>query len=162
MKKILITGVAGMIGSHLLDYLIDRRYEIIGTDNLSFGKLENIEKNMSKANFKFCRVDITDAETLKFLAKDMDVIVHLAAVKKIGELDSSMATLEINVQGTENVLKAARIWGCKVIFASTSDVYGMSPDIPFREDGDLLLGPSILTPARRSAAASRRQPVNGP
>jgi UDP-glucose 4-epimerase len=144
MKKILITGVAGMIGSHLLDYLIERGYEIIGTDNLSFGKIENIEKNLSKTNFKFCRVDVTDAETLKFLAKDMDVIVHLAAVKKIGETDSSMATLKINVQGTENVLKAARIWGCKVIFASTSDVYGMSPDIPFREDGDLLLGPSMI------------------
>ena len=123
-----------MIGSHLLDFLIKRSYEIIGTDNLSFGNLENIKNNMSKANFKFCRVDITDAETLKFLAKDMDIIVHLAAVKKISELDSSMDTLEINVQGTENVLKAARIWGCKVVFASTSDVYGMSPDIPFRED----------------------------
>lgn len=144
MKKILITGVAGMIGSHLLDYLIERRYEIIGMDNLSFGKFENIEKNMSKENFKFCRVDITDAETLKILAKDVDTIVHLAAVKKISELDSSMATLKINVQGTENVLKAARIWGCKVVFASTSDVYGMSPDIPFREDGDLLLGPSMI------------------
>ena len=144
MKKVLITGVAGMIGSHLLDFLIERRYEIIGTDNLSFGKLENIESNMEKENFKFCRVDITDAETLKILAKDMDIIIHLAAVKKIGELDSSMATLKINVQGTENVLEAARIWGCKVVFASTSDVYGMSPDLPFREDGDLLLGPSMI------------------
>jgi len=144
MKKVLITGVAGMIGSHLLDCLVERRYEIIGTDNLSFGKLENIQANMEKENFKFCRVDITDAETLKILAKDMDIIVHLAAVKKISELDSSMATLKINVQGTENVLEAARIWGCKVIFASTSDVYGMSPDLPFREDGDLLLGPSMI------------------
>jgi UDP-glucose 4-epimerase len=144
MKKVLITGVAGMIGSHLLDYLIERRYEIIGTDNLSFGKFENIESNVEKENFKFCRVDITDAETLKILAKDMDMIIHLAAVKKISELDSSMATLKINVQGTENVLEAARIWGCKVVFASTSDVYGMSPDLPFREDGDLLLGPSMI------------------
>jgi UDP-glucose 4-epimerase len=144
MKKVLITGVAGMIGSHLLDYLVEKRYEIIGTDNLSFGKLENIQPNMKKENFKFCRVDITDAETLKILAKDMDMIIHLAAVKKISELDSSMATLKINVQGTENVLEAARIWGCKVIFASTSDVYGMSPDLPFRENGDLLLGPSMI------------------
>ncbi len=144
MKKVLITGVAGMIGSHLLDYLIGKRYEIIGTDNLSFGKLENISGNLEKENFKFCRVDIADAETLKILAKDMDMIVHLAAVKKISELDSSMGTLKVNVQGTENVLEAARIWGCKVVFASTSDVYGMSPDIPFREDGDLLLGPSMI------------------
>jgi UDP-glucose 4-epimerase len=144
MKKVLITGVAGMIGSHLLDHLIGRRYEIIGMDNLSFGKLENFNGNMDKENFKFCHVDIADAETIKLLAKDIDIIIHLAAVKKISELDSSMDTLKVNVHGTENVLEAARIWGCKVVFASTSDVYGMSPNIPFREDGDLLLGPSMI------------------
>jgi len=144
MKRVLITGVAGMIGSHLLDYLIEKEYEIIGIDNFSFGKIENIRSNLGKNNFKFYRVDIQDYETLKILSKDVDVIVHLAAVKKISESDSSMATLKVNVNGTENIFEAARMWGCKVIFASTSDVYGMSPDIPFREDGDLLLGPSMI------------------
>ena len=144
MKRVLITGVAGMIGSHLLDYLIEKEYEIIGIDNFSFGKIENIRSNLGKNNFKFYRVDIQDYETLKILSKDVDVIVHLAAVKKISESDSSMATLKVNVNGTENIFEAARMWGCKVIFASTSDVYGMSPDLPFREDGDLLLGPSMI------------------
>ena len=144
MKRVLITGVAGMIGSHLLDYLIEKEYEIIGIDNFSFGKIENIRSNLGKDNFKFYRVDVEDYETLKILSKDVDVIVHLAAVKKISESDSSMATLKVNVNGTENIFEAARMWGCKVIFASTSDVYGMSPDLPFREDGDLLLGPSMI------------------
>lgn len=144
MKRVLITGVAGMIGSHLLDYLIEKEYEIIGIDNFSFGKIENIQPNLGKNNFKFYKVDIQDYETLKILSKDVDVIVHLAAVKKVSELDSSMATLKVNVNGTENIFEAARMWGCKVIFASTSDVYGMSPDLPFREDGDLLLGPSMI------------------
>jgi UDP-glucose 4-epimerase len=144
MKKVLITGVAGMIGSHLLDHLIEKGYAVVGIDNLSFGKIENIQTNMGKDLFKFCRVDVTDYETLKILSKDVDIIVHLAAVKKVGEVDSSMATLKVNVNGTENVFEAARMWGCKVIFASTSDVYGMSPDLPFREDGDLLLGPSMI------------------
>jgi nucleoside-diphosphate-sugar epimerase len=144
MKRVLITGVAGMIGSHLLDYLIEKEYEIIGIDNFSFGKIENIRSNLGKNNFKFYRVDIQDYETLKILSKDVDVIVHLAAVKKVSELDSSMATLKVNVNGTENIFEAAHMWGCKVIFASTSDVYGMSPDLPFREDGDLLLGPSMI------------------
>jgi nucleoside-diphosphate-sugar epimerase len=144
MKRVLITGVAGMIGSHLLDYLIEKEYEIIGIDNFSFGKIENIRSNLRKDNFKFYRVDVGDYETLKILSKDVDVIVHLAAVKKISESDSSMATLKVNVNGTENIFKTACMWGCKVIFASTSDVYGMSPDIPFREDGDLLLGPSMI------------------
>jgi len=144
MKRVLITGVAGMIGSHLLDYLIEKQYEIIGIDNFSFGKIENIRSNLGKNNFKFYRVDIQDYETLKILSKDVDIIVHLAAIKKVSELDSSMATLKVNVNGTENIFEAARMWGCKVIFASTSDVYGMSPDLPFREDGDLLLGPSMI------------------
>jgi len=144
MKTALITGVAGMIGSHLLDYMIEKEYQIIGIDDFSFGKIENIQSNIGKDRFKFYRVDIRDYETLKILSKDVDIIVHLAAVKKVSELDSSMATLKVNVNGTENVFEAARMWGCKVIFASTSDVYGMSPDLPFREGGDLLLGPSMI------------------
>jgi UDP-glucose 4-epimerase len=144
MKRILITGVAGMIGSHLLDYLVEKQYEIIGIDDLSFGKLDNIHSHLDKGVFKFYRVDIADLETLKILSKDVNTIVHLAAVKKTSELDSSMATLKVNVHGTENIFEVARMWGSKVIFASTSDVYGMSPDLPFKEDGDLLLGPSMI------------------
>jgi UDP-glucose 4-epimerase len=144
MRKILITGVAGMIGSHFLDLLMERDYEVVGIDNLSFGKMTNIESHLGKSNFKFYRVDVSDYETLKILSKDIDTIVHLAAVKKISESDSSMATLKVNVTGTENILEAARMWGSKVVFASTSDVYGMSHDLPFREDGDLLLGPSMI------------------
>lgn len=144
MKRVLITGVAGMIGSHLLDYMILKNYEIVGIDDLSFGKIENIQSHLDVERFKFYRVDVRDFETLKILSKDVDIIVHLAAVKKISELDSSMNTLKVNVTGTENIFEAARMWGCKVVFASTSDVYGMSSDLPFHEDGDLLLGPSMI------------------
>jgi len=144
MKRVLVTGIAGMIGSHLLDLLISKNYEIIGIDNLTYGKMENIRSHLQNDRFKFYTVDVADFETLKILSRDVDLIVHLAAVKKISELDSSMATLKVNVKGTENILEVARMWGCKVVFASTSDVYGMSPDLPFREDGDLLLGPSMV------------------
>ncbi len=144
MKNVLITGVAGMIGSHLLDRLLEREYTVTGIDNLSFGKTANIAHNLSNPKFTFYPVDILDFDTLKILAKDADTIVHLAAVKKIAEKDSSMATLKVNAKGTENVFEAARMWGKKVVYASTSDVYGMSPDLPFSEDGDLLLGPSMV------------------
>lgn len=144
MKRILVTGVAGMIGSHFLDELLKKQYSVIGIDNLSFGSLENIKHNMANPNFKFYQVDVTDLETLKILGKDIDIIVHLAAFKKIGEKDLSMPTFKINGKGTENIFEVAKMWGCKVIFASTSDVYGMSPDLPLNEDGDLLLGPSMI------------------
>ncbi|RME18882.1 MAG: NAD-dependent epimerase/dehydratase family protein, partial [Bacteroidetes bacterium] len=145
MKKVLITGVAGMIGSHLLDKLLSMgTYEVVGIDDLSFGKMENIQHNLSHPNFKFYRVDVRDYETLKILGKDIDVIVHLAAYKKISEKEQAMPTFSINGGGTENILKVAKMWGCKVVYASTSDVYGMSSDLPLREDGDLVLGPSMI------------------
>jgi UDP-glucose 4-epimerase len=143
-KTILMTGVAGMIGSHLLDDLLAKNYKVIGIDNLAYGKMVNIEHNLNNPNFKFYKVDILDFDTLKILAKDVDTIVHLAAVKKIGEKDISYPTLSVNAEGTENIFKIAKMWGCKVVFASTSDVYGMSPDLPLNEDGDLLLGPSMI------------------
>jgi UDP-glucose 4-epimerase len=143
-KSVLITGVAGMIGSHLLDALMERGYNVIGIDNLSFGKVENIQKHIENPDFKFYRVDILDFDTLKILVRDVDTIVHLAAVKKIAEADSSMATLTVNAKGTEHIFEAAKMWGAKVIFASTSDVYGTSPELPLREDGDLLIGPTMV------------------
>jgi UDP-glucose 4-epimerase len=143
-KRVLITGVAGMIGSHLLDALLERGYSVVGIDNMAFGKMDNIQQHMNNPAFSFYRVDVLDMDTLKILARDMDTIIHLAAVKKIGEAQSSMATLTVNTRGTEHVLEVARMWGCRVLFASTSDVYGMSPALPFREDGDLLLGPSLV------------------
>ena len=142
--RVLITGVAGMIGSHLLDALLERGYTVVGIDNLSFGKLANIAQHAQNSAFSFFRVDVLDMDTLKILARDTDTIVHLAAVKKIDETQSSMATLTVNAKGTEHVFEVARMWGRKVVFASTSDVYGMSPDLPFREDGDLLLGPTLV------------------
>ena len=144
MKNVLITGVAGMIGSHLLDEMLKLDYNIIGIDNLSYGNHENISHNIDHPNFKFYNVDINDFETLKILGKDIDTIIHLAAYKKIGEKDLAMPTFKINCKGTENIFEVAKMWGSKVVFASTSDVYGMSPDLPLNEDGDLLLGPSMI------------------
>jgi UDP-glucose 4-epimerase len=145
IKKILITGVAGMIGSHLTDLLLEKDgYEVTGIDNFSFGKKENIVHNLKSNRFHFYPISVMDFETLKILAKDIDCIVHLAAVKKIGEADSSLETLLVNNKGTENILNVAKMWGAKVVFASTSDVYGMSQKLPQAEDDDLLLGPSMI------------------
>jgi len=144
-KQVFMTGVAGMIGSHLLDDLIAAEdYSIVGVDNLSFGQMENIKHNLNHPRFQFHRADILDFKKMRDLCRETDIIVHLAAVKKIAEADSSLPTLMINTRGTENILELARGDGAKVILASTSDVYGMSPDLPHREDGDLLLGPSMI------------------
>ena len=144
MKKLLITGIAGMLGSHLLDKLVELEYDIVGIDNLVVGKLANIRHNISRPYFTFRQVDVLDYPNLRGASGRPDIIVHLAATKKIGEEGNGIDTLRTNTLGTEHCLRIALECGAKLIFASTSDVYGMSPDLPYCEDGDLLIGPSMI------------------
>lgn len=143
-QNVLITGVAGMIGSHLLDDLLERGYTVTGMDDLSYGSEANIAHQKAHPRFRFLHNNVLNYEVLKEAAKDAETIIHLAALKKISEKEDAYPTLSVNATGTEHVLKVARTYGSKVVFASTSDVYGMSPDLPLNEDGDLLIGPSMI------------------
>lgn len=151
-RKILVTGVAGFLGSHLLDKLLAAGHEVIGIDNLSMGKLENISHNFDHKGFQFLQKDITDKDTFENLDNDIDGIVHLAAFK-IPRYGKAIDTLKINYQGTENVLELARKLNCKCVLASTSDVYGCNPKIPFNEDDSSVIGSSKV--ARWSYAVSK-------
>lgn len=144
MKKVLITGVAGMIGSHLTDSLLEKGYSVLGIDDLSVGKIENIEQQQNNNNFVFQKIDVSNFPQMQEVFQDVEIIVHLAAKKKIGEDGSGYNTLTVNTKGTENVLELAKEFHCKIIIASTSDVYGMSPELPLKEDGDILIGPSMI------------------
>jgi UDP-glucose 4-epimerase len=144
-KSILITGVAGMLGSHLLDALMkDSEIDkIFGIDNLSVGKLENIHDHIGNPKFEFLEGEVLDENLLNSIP-EIDTIVHLAAAKKIGESNPGVENLRINGIGSENIFKLALKFNSKVILGSTSDCYGMSPDLPFNEEGDLLIGPSMI------------------
>jgi UDP-glucose 4-epimerase len=142
--SILITGVAGMIGSHLADALIEQGHEVNGIDNLSYGSINNIEHNLNNPKFKFLHADVMDYKTIEVCSENVDVIFHLATVKKSGEYDNSIIdTLNAASVGTSNVFKAALKNKCKVILASTSDVYGLGKP-PFKETNSLVLGPSYV------------------
>lgn len=151
-RKILVTGVAGFLGSHLLDQLLAAGHEVVGIDNLSMGKLENISHNFEHKGFQFLQKDITDKATFDNLDNDIDCIVHLAAFK-IPRYGKAIDTLKINYQGTENALELARKLNCKCVLASTSDVYGCNPKIPFNEDDNSVIGSSKV--ARWSYAVSK-------
>ncbi|MFH1045740.1 MAG: SDR family NAD(P)-dependent oxidoreductase [Candidatus Omnitrophota bacterium] len=155
MKTVLITGVAGMIGSHLADELLAKGYKVLGLDNLSVGKRENIAQNLANPRFTFKKVDIRDYKKLQDSCKGihLDAIVHLTASKKISEEGSALDVLTNNVRPTENTLALAQKKKCKFILGSTSDVYGVSADIPFKEEGNLLLG--APTAKRWAYAASK-------
>lgn len=142
MNKFLVTGVAGLIGSHIADELLKKGYSVVGIDNFMYGTIDNIAHNIKNDKFTFVEGDVCDLDVLMDVSNGCDGIFHMAAVKKVGEHQSAFDTLKVNTLGTENVLKVAKEKDAKLVFASTSDVYGMSPDLPFREDGDLLLGPS--------------------
>jgi UDP-glucose 4-epimerase len=144
VARLFVTGIAGMLGSHLLDALALMDHEIVGIDNLSVGSIENVKHHLSRPNVVFYQTDVLDYDAVKRAAGRPDVVIHLAALKKIGEDGRGIDTLRVNTLGTENCLRIAFECGAKLVFASTSDVYGMSPDLPYREDGDLLIGPSMV------------------
>jgi len=138
-----ITGCAGFLGSHLTDALLSRGHYVVGVDNLSMGKIENVQHNFEKPEFEFYKEDVRNLTALQNMFHDVDVIVHLAAYK-IPRYGNSIKTLLINSEGTHNVLEVARMFNAKAVIASTSDVYGKNPELPFSEESNLVLGPSTV------------------
>ena len=139
----LVTGGAGFIGSHLAEALLDRGDSVTVIDDLSTGSMRNVAHLKEHPRFKYIIGSMMNAPLLAELVDDADEIFHLAAavgVKLI--VESPVRTIETNLGCTELVLAAACKKRKKVFIASTSEVYGKSPNVPFREDGDLVLGPT--------------------
>ncbi len=143
MGKILVTGVAGFLGSNLLDKLMSEGHSVVGIDNLSMGFMRNIEAHVADAQFRFIEADVTDPAVFAGIDDEIDCIVHLAAFK-IPRYGTALDTLQINYRGTENALEFARQRNCKCVLASTSDVYGRNTQLPFNEaETDSVIGSSM-------------------
>ena len=141
MAKVLITGGAGFIGSHLSEELLNRGEEVFVIDDLSTGSIENIEHLKNNPKFHYTIDTIKNEPLLAELVDRCDVVYHLAAavgVKLI--IESPVNTIETNIYGTELVLKCANKKKKKVMVASTSEVYGKNNNVPFKEDYDVVLG----------------------
>jgi UDP-glucose 4-epimerase len=155
-QRVLITGGAGFIGSHLAEALLGQDCQVTVIDDLSTGRFENIAHLADGRwpGFRFAIDTITNETVLDRLASECDVIFHLAAavgVKLI--VEHPVHTIETNIMGTEAVLKAALRYRAKVLIASTSEVYGKGNRVPFREDDDVVLGPTVRS--RWAYAASK-------
>jgi UDP-glucose 4-epimerase len=141
--RYLITGGAGFIGSHLADALLARGDEVTVIDDLSTGSIHNIKHLKGRDGFEYVVGRVEDASLTAELVDAADRVFHLAAAVGVRLIvESPVRTIETNVESTEVVLAAACKKRKKVFVASTSEVYGKSTDVPFREDGDLVLGPT--------------------
>lgn len=139
--NILITGAAGFIGSNLAIRLLGRGHKVIGIDNLTYGFMRNIEQVMQNPNFKFILGDIANPHILNDIK--VDIIVHLAS-QKIPRYTNALRTLDENYLMLRNIVQKCILDKSKIIFASTSDVYGKNPKIPFNENSDLVMGPTTV------------------
>jgi UDP-glucose 4-epimerase len=140
----LITGGAGFIGSHLCDELPARGDEVHVLDDLSTGSIENIRHLKGRPGFDYTIESLNNTAIVAELVDDADVVYHLAAAVGVQLIvESPVRTIETNVHCTEIVLAQASKKKKPVFVASTSEVYGKSRDLPYREDGDLMLGPTV-------------------
>ena len=152
--RFLITGGAGFIGSHLAERLLDRGDHVVLLDNLSTGSMENIRHLKSSDRMEYHLDSIENRQLVAELVDGADVVVHLAAAVGVRLIvESPVRTIETNVNGTQHILEAAARKRKLVLTASTSEVYGKSTQVPFREEADLVLGPT--TKGRWSYAASK-------
>ena len=142
-EKILVTGGAGFIGSHLCELLVHNGHQVVAIDDLSTGRLENIQHLLPIPSFQFVRETITNSQVLDRLTSEADILIHLAAVVGVKLIvEDPVNTIATNIMGTEAVLTTANRYQCKVMLASTSEVYGKGYKVPFNEDDDCVMGPT--------------------
>ena len=152
--RVLITGGAGFIGSHLAGNLLDLGHSVDVIDDLSTGSMDNVQHLVDNPKFSIDVDTIENVEKLEAMVAKVDLVYHLAAAVGVQlVVERPLYTIEANIMGTKYVLEACAKDNTKVVVASTSEVFGKSLDVPFREDGDVLLGPT--TCSRWSYAASK-------
>ncbi|MEW6357995.1 MAG: GDP-mannose 4,6-dehydratase [Planctomycetota bacterium] len=139
----LVTGGAGFIGSHLAEALLAKGWRVTIIDDLSTGSLDNVAHLTGDPAFRYAIETITNETVMDRLVSECDIIYHLAAAVGVElVVREPVRVIETNIRGSETVLRIANRYRKKVVLASTSEIYGKSEKVPFREDDDRLLGPT--------------------
>jgi UDP-glucose 4-epimerase len=144
--RMFVTGTAGFIGSHLCQALVHRGHEVVGLDDLSTGRLENLGAVSGDAAFRFVRGSVLDRAAVDELADGADWVFHLAAA--VGAFvirDRTLESMRTNLHGTENVVAAAHRSHARLLLASTSEVYGKNDKVGLSEDDDRVIGSPLVS-----------------
>lgn len=151
----LITGGAGFIGSHLVEALLSRGDSVVVLDNLSTGRLQNLDPVCHHPNFRFVHGSVLDELMVDELVHDCDIVVHLAAAVGVRLIvEQPLRSFTTNIRGSETVLEAAHRYRRRILLASTSEIYGKNGGRPLTEDADRLLGsPTVARWAYSTAKA---------
>jgi UDP-glucose 4-epimerase len=144
--RVLVTGGAGYIGSNLVDALLSGGHSVSVVDNLSTGKIANIQHLLGHERFRFVNDTILNEELMDRLVADADQVYHLAAVAGVKYvIEDPLHSIRTNVAGTELVLNKARRHWKRTVIASSSEVYGKGPNLPWSEEDDCILGPTTVS-----------------
>lgn len=142
-ERVLVTGGAGFIGSHLVDRLLDEGHDVTVLDNFSTGSRANLAVRLGGARLRVIDGSVMDADTVDVLMGEADLVFHLAAAVGVRHIvQDPLGSVLTNVRGTEHVLAAAHRHGTRMLLASTSEIYGQNDQLPFREDSARVLGPT--------------------
>jgi UDP-glucose 4-epimerase len=144
--RILVTGGAGYIGSHLVDALLAGGHTVYAVDDLSTGKIDNIQHLVAHERFQFVNDTILNEALMDRLISDVDQVYHLAAVVGVSHVvGDPLRGIRTNISGTEIVLQTARRYRKRTVLASSSEVYGKNPNLPWSEEDDCLVGPTTVS-----------------
>jgi UDP-glucose 4-epimerase len=139
MQKVLITGGAGFIGSHLADYFVENKHEVVILDNLTTGSKDNLGGPGGKA--KFVLGDIRNQDLVEQLVSEADLVLHMAAALGVDNImTDTIESISTNIYGSEVVLQAATKFKKRIFIASTSEIYGKNPKQPLSEEDDRVIG----------------------
>ncbi|MFS0879963.1 NAD-dependent epimerase/dehydratase family protein [Metabacillus niabensis] len=140
--RVLVTGGAGFIGSHLVEKLVLKEHEVIVIDDLSNGHIDYLNPIIHNNNLTFIKGSILETELLESIVPNVDVVYHLASVLGVkNTVENPLKVIDGNINGTRKILQLANDHQVKVVFASTSEIYGKNTQLPFKEDSDRVLGP---------------------
>ncbi|MBI5231280.1 MAG: NAD-dependent epimerase/dehydratase family protein [Coriobacteriales bacterium] len=142
----MVTGVAGFVGSHLVERLLDEDYEVHGMDIADAATSHNLDDVRDREGFHYTRLDIRDAEAVRaWYRPEADVLFHLASIVGVRYyMEDPLALVDIVVGGTRNLLGLAAEHDTRLLFSSTSEIYGKNPAVPWAEDADRVLGPTSV------------------